>query len=426
MIPASKLADIRAQFPFLVAQTTSSRPLTYLDSAATTLKPQAVITAVQRYDTEITANLRRGLYRQAEQVTAEYEQVRQQVADLIQAQASEIVFTSSATAGINGVAQSLGALLQPGDEIIVTELEHHANLLPWLALAQRQQLVLKVLPIDSITGDLDATALPQLLTPKTKLFAISLLSNVLGVPTSAPDLIKVIKAYQPKIKVLVDAAQAAAYLPINVQNLNCDFLVFSGHKLFAPTGVGVLYIKQELAAQLPPFQFGGGMLFDLNLAQQQASWLPAPHKFEAGTPPIAQVLGLGAALQFYQEHVRNLPVAGYLASLTAQLLQGLNQLAGAEQLDLRILGDQQQLAQAGHLVSFVSNKYHAHDLAAYLDQFGICVRAGHHCAQPLHQRLGVTSSVRVSFQIYNQVSDVQAVLRALAQLPKLIPLVPGA
>src|SRR3990167_1339821 len=296
IIFAPKLAEIRAQFPFLVAQATSLTPVSYLDSAATTLKPQVVIAAIQRYDAQITANLHRGLYQQAELVTAEYEQVRHQVAVFLGAQTNEIVFTSSATAGINLIAQSIGGRLQPGDELIVTELEHHANLLPWLALAQRQRLKLKVLPIDPQTGALDLSALPALLTPKTKLVAVSLLSNVLGVPTSAAALIQLVKAYNTQIKILVDAAQAVGYLPVNVTSLACDALVFSGHKLFGPTGVGVLYLQQELAESLPPAQFGGGMLMDLDLATQQARWLPTPQKFEAGTPPIAQVLGLGAAL----------------------------------------------------------------------------------------------------------------------------------
>jgi cysteine desulfurase/selenocysteine lyase len=425
----------RKDFPILAdLKTNTSFPnhkLVYLDSAATSLKPNVMLAAVYAYDTSYTANLHRGLYQQAELVTSKYEHVRTQVADFIGAQTSEIVFTAGATAGINFVATSWGeSNLQPGDELIVTELEHHANFLPWLELAKRKQFILKIVSIDPVTGELDLENFKKLLTAKTKLIAVSLSSNVLGVPTSAPELIKLAKSYNPEIKILVDAAQIISHARVNTQELNCDFLVFSGHKIFAPTGVGVLFIRAEIGEQLEPYQYGGGMVFDLNYSS--ASWLKAPYKFEAGTPPIAQVLGLGAALEYLQA-VLNVDVThsiapfdklrvpsqsfdfsklqAHLANLCTVLINNLAEVPG-----IKILGDLDKIKTSGHIVSFSSDKYHAHDIAAYLDRFGICVRAGNHCAKLLHLRLGVESSVRVSLHGYNNLREIDYLVESLRQL----------
>lgn len=443
----------RKDFPILSdLKTNTSFPnhnLVYLDSAATSLKPNVMLSAVHAYDTSYTANLHRGLYQQAELVTSKYEFVRAQVANFMGAQTAEIVFTAGATAGINFIATSWGENnLKPGDEIIVTELEHHANFLPWLELAKRKQAALKIVPIHQTTGELDLENFKKLLNNKTKLIAVSLSSNVLGVPTSAPELIKLAKNYNPEIKVLVDAAQTISHARINIQELNCDFLVFSGHKIFAPTGVGVLFIRAEIGEKLEPYQYGGGMVFDLSYTQ--ASWLKAPYKFEAGTPPIAQVIGLGAALEYLQEKLvpkitpatspplLSLGVSGlwserdkvhlqdtvltlgnldfsnlqaHLASLCTVLINNLTEIPG-----IRILGDLEKIKANGHIVSFSSDKYHAHDIAAYLDRFGICVRAGNHCAKLLHQRLGVESSVRVSLHGYNNLQEINYFIESLRQL----------
>ena len=387
----------RKDFPILVnLKINTSLPnhkLVYLDSAATSLKPNVMLAAVQAYDTIYTANLHRGLYQQAELVTSKYEFVRAQVANFIGAQVSEIIFTAGTTAGINFVATSWGeSNLKPGDELIVTELEHHANFLPWLELAKRKQVSLKIVPIDPVTGELDLENFRKLLSRKTKLIAVSLSSNVLGVPTSAPELIKLAKSYNPEIKILVDAAQTISHAKINVQELDCDFLVFSGHKIFAPTGVGVLFMRAEIGEKLEPYQYGGGMVFDLNY--NNASWLKAPYKFEAGTPPIAQVIGLGAALE-YLNNLNFGKLQAHLANLCTVLINNLAEIPG-----IKILGDPEKIKTSGHIVSFSSDKYHAHDIAAFLDRFGICVRAGNHCAKLLHQRLGVESSVRVSLHGY--------------------------
>ncbi len=403
----------RKDFPILaelkINTSVPDRQLVYLDSAATSLKPNVMLEAVRAYDTIYTANLHRGLYQQAELVTSKYELVRTQVANFIGAQAAEIVFTAGATAGINFIATSWGeSNLKPGDEIIVTELEHHANFLPWLELAKRKQVNLKIVLVDPVTGELDLENFKKLLSNKTKLIAVSLSSNVLGVPTSAPELIKLAKNYNPEIKILIDAAQTISHARINIQELNCDFLVFSGHKIFAPTGVGVLFIKAEISEQLEPYQYGGGMVFDLNYTQ--ASWLKAPYKFEAGTPPIAQVLGLGAAL----EYLNNLDFSNlqdHLAGLCTVLINNLTEIPG-----IRILGDLEKIKTSGHIVSFSSDKYHAHDIAAYLDRFGICVRAGNHCAKLLHQRLGIESSMRVSLHGYNNLREITYFIESLRQL----------
>lgn len=394
----------RKDFPIL-----ENSKLVYLDNAATSLKPNLMLEAVRAYDTSYTANLHRGLYQQAELVTSKYEQVRTLVANFIGAQVAEIVFTSGATAGINFIATSWGeSNLKSGDELIVTELEHHANFLPWLELAKRKQVNLKIVPVDPITGELDLVNFKNLLNNKTKLIAVSLSSNVLGVPTSAPELIKIAKNYNPEIKILVDAAQTISHAKINIQELNCDFLVFSGHKIFAPTGVGVLFIRAEIGEKLEPYQYGGGMVFDLNYSN--ASWLKAPYKFEAGTPPIAQVLGLGAALEYLQ-NLKFSNLQAHLANLCTVLTNNLTEISG-----IKILGDLEKINASGHIVSFSSDKYHAHDIAAYLDRFGICVRAGNHCAKLLHQRLGVESSVRVSLHGYNNLREINYFIESLRQL----------
>ncbi|HLB94221.1 MAG TPA: aminotransferase class V-fold PLP-dependent enzyme [Candidatus Babeliales bacterium] len=403
----------RKDFPILVnLKINTSLPnhkLVYLDSAATSLKPNVMLAAVQAYDTIYTANLHRGLYQQAELVTSKYEFVRAQVANFIGAQVSEIIFTAGTTAGINFVATSWGeSNLKPGDELIVTELEHHANFLPWLELAKRKQVSLKIVPIDPVTGELDLENFRKLLSRKTKLIAVSLSSNVLGVPTSAPELIKLAKSYNPEIKILVDAAQTISHAKINVQELDCDFLVFSGHKIFAPTGVGVLFMRAEIGEKLEPYQYGGGMVFDLNY--NNASWLKAPYKFEAGTPPIAQVIGLGAALE-YLNNLNFGKLQAHLANLCTVLINNLAEIPG-----IKILGDPEKIKTSGHIVSFSSDKYHAHDIAAFLDRFGICVRAGNHCAKLLHQRLGVESSVRVSLHGYNNLREINYFIESLRQL----------
>lgn len=383
--------------------------LVYLDSAATSQKPQVVIDAVNNFYTTGCANIGRAVYDLGEQSTKAYNQVRKQVADFINSEIDEVVFTSGTTAGINFVASTWAPkFIQPGDEIIVSISEHHANFLPWQHFAKKQGVILKVL---NLTNDyeFDLAAYQKLLTTKTKLVAITGSSNVLGVINDLEIIIK--QAKQVGAAVLIDAAQAIAYHQMDVKKLACDFLVFSGHKMLAPDGVGVLYLNQKWHNQIEPYQFGGGMVANVDLTG--ASYLSAPAKFEAGTPPIASIVGLGAALDYYQKCLPYDKLQKHLAGLCATLLDGLLRFS-----KIKVIGNQARLRVDGHLVSFIVDGFHAHDVAAYLDQFGICVHAGHHCAQPLHNYLGLTATVRLSFQAYNSVEDVLHVLTCLEQMMK--------
>jgi cysteine desulfurase/selenocysteine lyase len=381
--------------------------LVYLDSAATSQKPQVVIDAVSNFYQTGCANIGRAVYDLGEQATIQYNAVRRQVAEFINSDFSEVVFTSGATSAINLVAHSWGRkFIKPGDEIIISISEHHANFVTWQALASQTGATLKILGLTS-NYDLDLESYQKLLTSKTKLVAITASSNVLGVLNQLELITKLAK--QADAAVLIDASQAISYTQIDVAKLACDFLVFSGHKMLAPDGVGVLYINQIWHDQIFPDQFGGGMVSSVGI--EQSTFLPAPAKFEAGTPPIASIIGLGAAISYYQKNLPYDMLQAHLANLCRVLIDGLNHFA-----QIKIIGNQKQLATNGHLVSFVVNGFHAHDVAAYLDQFGICVRAGHHCAQPLHDYLGESATIRVSFHAYNTVADVEYLLVVLGKL----------
>ena len=383
--------------------------LVYLDSAATSQKPQVVIDAVNKFYTTGYANVARAVYDLGEQATHQVDLVRQKVANFINSDVSEVVFTSGTTEGINLIASSWGAdFIKPGDEIIVSISEHHANFLPWQNLAQKTGAVLKILNLTS-NYEFDLAGYQKLLTTKTKLIAITYSSNVLGTINNLDLIIKLAKNVGAAI--LVDAAQAIAYHQIDVHKLACDFLVFSGHKMLAPDGVGILYIKQKWHNQMAPYQFGGGMVASVSV--DGVTYLNAPAKFEAGTPPIASIIGLGAAIDYYQNNLCYDSLQKQLASLCASLIDGLEQFS-----QIKIIGNLAQLRANGHLVSFTVNGFHAHDVAAYLDQFGVCVRAGHHCAQPLHSYLGLTATVRVSFHVYNTHKDVQYLLSCLDKMLK--------
>jgi len=381
--------------------------LIYLDSAATSQKPQAVIDAVSNFYANGCANIGRSVYDLGEQATRQVNLVRQKLANFINSDFNEIVFTSGATSGINFVASTWGAkFIQPGDEIIISVSEHHANFVPWQNLAQKTGTVLRILNLTS-DYELDLVAYQKLLTSKTKLVAITYSSNVLGVINNLDLIISLAKKFGAAV--LIDAAQAISYHKIDVKKLDCDFLVFSGHKMLAPDGVGVLYINQKWHDQIDPYQFGGGMISSVSL--KQVTYLKSPVKFEAGTLPIGSIMGLGAALDYYQEHLDYHDLQKHLASLCANLLDGLAKLTA-----VKVIGNPKQLRQSGHLVSFTVSGFHAHDVAAYLDQFGICTRAGNHCAQPLHDVLGLAATVRVSFHVYNNKHDVDYLLSCLKEL----------
>ena len=399
---------LRADFPIL-AEKVNGHPLIACDNASTTHKPQAVIDALVQFYTTTNANIYRGIHLFAEQTTKAFEEARHKVASFIGALPEEIVFTKGCTSGINFVVATWGQEhIQAGDEIVVTELEHHANLLPWQRIAHKKGAVLKFIPIFS-DGSLDLSSLNSIITHKTKMVSVIYISNAIGTRVDIAAIIA--RAKEVGACTLIDAAQSVPHQKINVHELGCDFLVFSGHKLLGPTGIGVLYIKKELHAQLEPYEVGGGMVEDVDC--HNATWAPAPQKFEAGTPPIAQAIGLGAAINYLQTHVNFDELAIHEAQLCTRLIDGLSSIGG-----IKILGPISELKQNGHMVSFLVENFHSHDVAAFLDSRGISVRAGHHCAQPFAKKLGYDASVRVSFYFYNTLEEVDSIIAAMRDLLK--------
>ena len=402
--------NIKNDFP-IFKNTVNGHPVIYFDNASTTQKPQAVLDALLNFYTTTNANVHRGIYTLAEQATQAYEDARVKVARFINADSSEIVFTKGTTESINLVAATWGVCdIEEGDEILITQLEHHANMVPWQLLAYKQGAKLKYIPVLA-DGRLDVTQLSSLITPRTKLVALSHVSNALGVHNPIQDIIKA--AHAVDALVLIDAAQSVPHQPIDVQAMNVDFLAFSGHKMLGPTGIGVLYIKKDLHEFMPPYQAGGGMV--QNVDYTGSEWRPAPHKFEAGTPPIAQAVALGAALDYLQKNIHFAELRVHEAALCAQLIDGLSKIAG-----VHLLGPLDELKKVGHMVTFTVDGMHAHDVAAYLDQFGICVRAGHHCAQPLAKKLGIEASVRVSFYCYNTQEEVVRLLEVMHKITTVL------
>lgn len=400
---------LRADFPIL-SQKINGYSLVPCDNAATTHKPQSVIDTVVQFYATTNANIYRGIHLFAEQATQLYEEARKKVADLIGAYSSEVIFTSGCTSGINFIVATWGDThIQAGDEIVMTELEHHANLLPWQRLAQKKGAILKFIPIFS-DGSLDLSQLDSIITEKTKMVSIIHVSNAIGTHVDIVTIIK--RAKIVGVRVLIDAAQSVPHQKVNVHDLDCDFLVFSGHKILGPTGIGVLYIKKELHAELPPYEVGGGMVE--NVDREHATWAPAPQKFEAGTPPIAQAIGLGVAIDYLRTNVNFDELAQYEAQLCTRLIDGLSYIK-----QVKILGPIAELKQKGHMVSFFVESFHSHDVAAFLALRGISVRAGHHCAQPFAKKLGYDASVRVSFYFYNTFEDVDRIVEAVRELVTL-------
>ncbi len=386
----------------------SSHPsLSYLDSAATTQKPIVVIDTLNTFYREYNAQVYRGIYELAEQATERYEKARSSVAKFCGVTDEEIIFTKGATESINLVASSWATKLSAGDEIIISELEHHANILPWLRLEKERGIVVKYIPL-SKEGTLNYEAYKSMLTPQTKLVAITHTSNVLG---TRVDLSLVISAAKEQgASVLVDATQAAGREHLKLGQLGADFVAFSGHKMLGPTGIGILYMRRSIQEEVAPYQLGGGMVNSVGFHDYEPT--EPPIKYEAGTPPIAQAIGLDAAIQ-YLNGISFEELKKHEAKLCKRLIEGLKHLPSIE-----ILGPLDQLAQSGHLVSFVSSKAHAHDIAAFVDRENICVRAGHHCAQPLHTSLGIDASVRASFYGYTQEEDIDRLIEVLGQFEK--------
>lgn len=393
---------IREQFPIFGTE------LVYLDSAATSQKPQSVIDAVSNFYAHEYASVHRGVYDLSERATERYESVRTGVARFINAtDTSEIIFTSGTTGGINFVADTWGMeYVKEGDEILVTQAEHHANLLPWQRLARQVGATLRFIEIDT-DSFLCAESAIDLITPKTKLVALIHSSNVLGNIWRYGQLDALIeKAHSVGARVLLDGAQSVPHQKIDVQRLNPDFFVFSGHKMLGPTGVGALYMKQELQEGVPPYQVGGSMVYEATF--DHATWAKPPAKFEAGMPPIAQVIGLGASIDFYNSHIDFDALCKNESGLSMRTLEAIRRIDG-----ITPLVNEKNIETCGHLVAFTVDGIHAHDVAAMLGMRDIAVRAGHHCAQPLAGVLGIDASVRASFCAYNTIDDVEKFVREL-------------
>lgn len=399
------MAHLRKKFPIFAQK--REQPLVYFDNAATTQKPQSVVDAISHFYTSYNANMNRGLYRLGEKTTESYEFVRFKTARFVNAvSSSEVIFTRGATDGINTVVYSWGEHnIKEGDEIVISQLEHHSNFVPWQQLAKRKNAVLKIIPVDE-QGVLDLSSLDELITEKTKVVAIAHASNALGMYNDLETVVGAAK--KVGARVCVDGAQVVPFEAVDVQALGCDFYVFSGHKMLAPTGVGVLYMSRAAQKEAIPHITGGGMVYEVS--NHDTTFLTPPTSFEGGTPPIAQVIGFGAALDFLARNDLH-EIKKQCIDLTKRTIEGLQKLK-----KIRILGPVEQLKESAHLVSFIVDGMHAHDVAAYLDRHGICVRAGHHCAQPLARRLGYESSVRASFYLYNTKEEVDYFLKVLKQL----------
>ncbi len=390
--------------------------LVYMDSGATSLKPKPVIARMTEYYENYPASVHRGIYKISEKATAAFENSRNAVKQFINAcRDEEIIFTRNTTEAINLIAYSLGRkIIGPDDEIVTTIMEHHSNFIPWQQLAIENGATFKVVDItDEGFLDLNLNNLNGIITNKTKILALTSVSNVLGTINPVKEIIKAAKRINPKIITIIDAAQAVPHMKVDVSDLGCDFLAFSGHKMLGPTGVGVLWGRYDLLDEMFPFNFGGGMVEQVTI--ENTRFLPPPAKFEAGTPAIADVIGLGEAIKYLQTIGMD-DIAVYERELVDDLIK---QLIKSFNGNIRILGPQDASKRTG-LVSFTFKNYHPHDIAQILDEEGICVRAGHHCAMPLHKRYGLAASTRMSLYIYNDKEDIDKAIEGLVKVDKIL------
>lgn len=399
---------VRQDFPILQRQV-HGKPLVYLDNAATSQKPRSVVDALVRYYETTNANIHRGIHVLAEEATAQYEAARAKVARFIGARSpGEIIFVRNTTEAINLAARTWAqATLRPGDEIVVTEAEHHSNLVPWQLVARQTGARIRAIPITD-DGVLDMDAARQIIGDQTRLVAIAHMSNVLGTIHPIKELTRL--AHARGARILLDGAQSIPHLPVDVSDLDCDFLAFSGHKMLGPTGVGVLYAKSELLASLEPLYGGGGMIREVWI--DEATWAEAPERFEAGTPNVADVIALGAAID-YLEAIGMDTIREHEIRLTGYALDALSNIPG-----VRLFGPA-DLQQRGGVVSFYCGDVHPHDVSTVVDQEGVAIRAGHHCCQPLMRRLGVPATARASFYLYNLPEEVDALARALNRVKEI-------
>ena len=399
--------QVREQFPIL-RQQIHGHPLVYLDSAATAHKPECVLQAMLDFYRTDNANVHRSAHTLAGRATQKFEQARQRVADFLHAPfCDEIIWTRGTTEAINLVAQSWGRqTLQAGDEVLVSAMEHHANLVTWQQIAKQTGAQLRIIPLLA-SGELDLLAYQAMLSPNTKMVALVHVSNVLGTVNPVAEVVRLAK--QVGALTLIDGAQAVAHAPVDVQALDCDFYAFSGHKVYGPTGIGVLYGRREILAQLPPWQFGGEMIKQVSYTDSEFN-LP-PLRFEAGTPAIAEALGLSAALDFVSQQ-QSAGAETYQQQLLQHLIAGLQHIKGVS-----IVG---QPAQRQGVVSIVLAQAHHHDVCQLLDAQGIAVRSGHHCAMPLLKSLGLAGTLRISLGVYNNKTEIDIFLQALHQALDLL------
>jgi len=396
------VASLRRQFPIL-ARSVNGTALHYLDNGASAQTPQAVLDAVRTYETTARANVLRGVHALAEAATEAYENARADVARFLGVADDEVIFTGGCTAAINLVAQSYGSLLKPGDEIVLSVLEHHSNIVPWYQLAQRAGLKLRPLPVTD-DGRIDVAALPAVVNERTRLISVAHVSNVTGAVADVAAIVAAARAVGAKV--MLDGAQRAPHGPIDLPSLGVDFYAFAGHKAYGPNGIGVLWGRKELLEAMPPFMGGGSMIGSVTF--EHITWAPPPRRFEAGTPPIGPAIGLGAACRWMQD-LDWTAVGSHEMGLTQRLMDGLADVKSA-----RLIGP---AGLQGRLpvVSFVLDNVHPHDTAQILDSFGVAVRAGHHCAQPLMDRFDIVGTTRACIAPYNDNTDVDALLAGVRE-----------
>ena len=406
--PALDVERVREDFPILARQVREHR-LVYLDSAATTQKPRAVLDALARYYADGNANIHRGVYVLSEEATAAYDAAREKVRRFLNAAAArEIVFTRNSTESINLVAQSFGRRnVGPGDEIVITHMEHHSNIVPWQLLCEQVGARLRVAPIDD-TGTLQLDELERLIGPRTRLVSVVHLSNSLGTINPVRDIVAA--AHRLGVPVLIDGSQAVYHMPVDVQALGCDFYVCTGHKLYGPTGIGVLYGREALLEQMPPYQGGGDMIRSVTF--EKTTYADLPHKFEAGTPHIAGAIGLGAAVDYVQG-IGFDALMPHEADLLAYGTAALSEVRG-----LRLIGT---AADKASILAFVMKGAHPHDVGTIVDTEGVALRTGHHCTQPIMDRFGVPATARASVAMYNTREEIDVLVRALQRVREMFP-----
>jgi cysteine desulfurase / selenocysteine lyase len=401
--PGFDVAALRDDFPILERRI-DGRPLAYLDNAATSQKPRAVLDALETYYESHNANIHRGVHALSQEATAAYEGAREKVRAFIgAADTREVIFTRGTTESINLVAQSYGrARLQPGDEIVISTMEHHSNIVPWQMLSEESGALLRIVPVDD-RGELELGEYARMLGPRTRLIAVAHVSNALGTVNPVEDLIRL--AREREIPILLDGAQAVPHLPVDVGALGCDFYAFSAHKMYGPTGIGILYGRRELLEAMRPYQGGGDMISSVTF--EKTTYNDLPHKFEAGTPHIAGAIGLGAAVD-YMQSVGVARIAAHEADLLAYGTRRLGEIPG-----LRLIGTARHKAS---VLSFVIDGIHPHDIGTIVDREGVAIRTGHHCAQPTMERFGVPATARASFALYNTCEEIDALVDALRKV----------